>query len=58
MIQLVGVIAYVFGSQMFNMMPFLQLYPALQCIDAQGVYSDCTRDEACSDPNGYVIDWD
>jgi len=29
MIQVVGVIAYCFGSQMLNMMPFLQLYPAL-----------------------------
>ena len=57
MIQVVGVVAYIFGSQMLNMMPFLQLYPALQCADTQGIYSSCTRDEACLNPNGFAIDW-
>ena len=30
-IQIVGVLTYALGSQMLNMMPFMQLYPALKC---------------------------
>ena len=40
------------------MMALLQLYPALKCPDGKGGYTDCGRDTACVDPNGYVIDWD
>lgn len=39
------------------MMPFLQLYPALECKDSLGVYSPCSRDEACANPDSFIIDW-
>ena len=41
------------------MLPFLQLYPALKCPNANGDYEDCTREEACSDyESTFIIDWD
>ena len=40
------------------MMAFLQLYPALDCLDPTTmVYSPCSREEACSAGATYSIDW-
>ena len=57
-IQVFGIFAYVLGSQVLTMMPFLQLYPALMCSTGDGTYEACDQEVACLDETtSYIIDW-
>ena len=57
-VQILGVCCYFLGSQILNMMPFLQLYPALECPNDDGDFSICKREAACKiHQYEYRINW-
>ena len=43
------IVVFIAGNRFLTMYPFLQLYPALNCVDENtGLYSECTVEQACA----------